>query len=199
MTATATNNRPPPAPQPDDTRSAAVLCEIPAFTAHAVASLRAAGVDPDEHAPVKLLIDVRPGYAFRWMEAHPPADAPLVVVTWNTCIEYFEDLWRLGPRVLLCGERIDPLDPVLLAGVVVKAARGERDRVPPGAESKLTRAQRRILHFAARGCENGEIARRSNTKPQSVGNSLSRIYGKLGVRNRVEAGNYYWGIPESCG
>ena len=80
MATTSRTNDPALALPSEEPRGVAVLCEVPALSAHAAATLRAADLRPDAHAAATLLIDMRTGYAFRRLEAGLPA-APLVVVT----------------------------------------------------------------------------------------------------------------------
>jgi DNA-binding NarL/FixJ family response regulator len=52
---------------------------------------------------------------------------------------------------------------------------------------RLSRRQRDMLVAAAAGLCDKEIAGRLSVGEQTVGNYLSAAYGKLGVRNRIEA------------
>jgi DNA-binding NarL/FixJ family response regulator len=53
--------------------------------------------------------------------------------------------------------------------------------------SGLTPRERQIIRVLAAGATNREIAARLGLSEQTVKNRLSVIYGKLGVRNRLEA------------
>ena len=50
----------------------------------------------------------------------------------------------------------------------------------------LTSRQRQIVHILGCGATNREIAERLGLREQTIKNQLSLIYGKLGVRNRLE-------------
>ncbi len=50
----------------------------------------------------------------------------------------------------------------------------------------LTPAEERIARMAAGGATNQEIARALYLAPKTVEWNLTRIYRKLGIRNRVE-------------
>ncbi|MGQ0735011.1 MAG: response regulator transcription factor, partial [Acidobacteriota bacterium] len=52
--------------------------------------------------------------------------------------------------------------------------------------AELTSRQRRLVCGILTGLTNREIARRLGLQEQTVKNQLSVIYGKLGVRNRLE-------------
>jgi len=50
----------------------------------------------------------------------------------------------------------------------------------------LTSRQRQIVRILGCGATNREIAERLGLREQTIKNQLSLIYGKLGVRNRLE-------------
>ena len=52
--------------------------------------------------------------------------------------------------------------------------------------SRLKPRERQIIRALAGGATNREIAARLGLREQTVKNRLSVIYGKLGVRNRLE-------------
>ena len=58
---------------------------------------------------------------------------------------------------------------------------------PAEAVARLTPRQREVLTLVTRGLDNDEIAERLVIAPKTVRNHVTRIYGKLGVDNRVEA------------
>ena len=50
----------------------------------------------------------------------------------------------------------------------------------------LTPRQCQIIHILGSGATNREIAARLGLQEQTIKNQLSVIYGKLGLRNRLE-------------
>ena len=52
--------------------------------------------------------------------------------------------------------------------------------------ARLTPRKQQILRALLSGSTNREIARRLGLREQTVKNQLSVVYGKLGVRNRLE-------------
>jgi pimeloyl-ACP methyl ester carboxylesterase/DNA-binding CsgD family transcriptional regulator len=66
---------------------------------------------------------------------------------------------------------------------------GPADRVYPSraAVATLTRREREVLELIARGSDNRMIAERLFLSPSTVRNNITRIFAKLGVRNRAEA------------
>jgi DNA-binding NarL/FixJ family response regulator len=55
-----------------------------------------------------------------------------------------------------------------------------------GNPAVLTRREQQIATFVAQGFTNREISRKLNLSEHTVKNSLSRIFEKLGISNRVE-------------
>lgn len=64
-----------------------------------------------------------------------------------------------------------------------------RIAIPPSVQI-LSLREREILRLVAEGMSNKEIANRLNLSVQTVKVYLTRIFHKLGVRNRVEAAQY---------
>ena len=54
----------------------------------------------------------------------------------------------------------------------------------------LTLKEQRLIRTAMRGATNKEIAARLGLREQTVKNHLSRVFRKVGVRNRVELAIY---------
>lgn len=54
----------------------------------------------------------------------------------------------------------------------------------------LTAAERRLVDAVKRGATNKEVATRLKLSEQTVKNRLSRVYRKVGVRNRLELALY---------
>lgn len=52
---------------------------------------------------------------------------------------------------------------------------------------KLTPKERECLYLAGRRLSDAEIAQRLNLSSRTVGNHLTRAYGKLGVHDRIRA------------
>ncbi len=156
--------------------------------------LEAKGLQFDPHAPLLLLFDVPRGFAFQQLERRDFGQAQVIVATHNPCPDYWEDLWDLQPAGLLAAELIE----AGLKEVLDQVARGGRYRRMPPTRSSLTLAERALLHRVACGWNNQRIARDLHVEDKTVRNSLTRVYGKVGVSNRVQAALYYWGRVELC-
>lgn len=147
-------------------------------------------------APIKLLIDLPQGIAFRVLKrletlgSVERAKQRWIVVTFNTCSEYWKDLWDAGPDILL----VDPKNNGDFRAAIVRAAGGQKYQIVPERTTLLNSTERRILSFLARGYNNKDIAQYLNLQEKTIMNSLTRIYHKLGLSNRTEAALYYWGI-----
>lgn len=60
----------------------------------------------------------------------------------------------------------------------------------PLGHLQLTDRERHLIRILASGATNREIASRLGLREQTVKNRLSVIYGKLGLRNRLELAVY---------
>lgn len=65
--------------------------------------------------------------------------------------------------------------------------------------TSLTRREREILACVAEGSSNHSIAQKLSISEQTVKTHLSRIYSKLGVKNRLVAALLFYGKADSSG
>lgn len=165
-------------------------CGVPTIVQTVIANLERRGFRHDPQASLSLIIDSPLGYALSALERAEVVVAQMIIVSWNPCVEYWEDLWELQPAALLVERDLD-LD---LAIAIQQARGGTRQRSTPAVVSPLTPTERRMLRYVARGWTNKNIASQLNVQCQTVLNALTNIYQKLGVHNRNEAALYYWGI-----
>jgi len=149
----------------------------------------------DSLATIKLVLDLPFGYALRVLERERNNPLQLLVVTWNPCQEYIEDLWDLQPGALLAGVvcQNQSLAEVLLE-VITYMSYGKRYRLTPGPSTPLTSRERAILHYVARGWVNKRVAQELHIEEQTVKNTLRCAYRKLGLCHRAQAALYYWGV-----
>ena len=169
-------------------------CGLPALEVPLIRNLEAEGLRLDPNAPLLLLFDVPCGFAFQQLAMREFEQAQVIVVTHNPCPDYWEDLWDLQPAGLLVAEQIG----AGLMEVLDQVARGGRYRRMPPTRSSLTFSERAVLHRVACGWNNHRIARDLHVEAKTVRNSLTRIYDKVGVSNRVQAALYYWGRAAFC-
>ncbi|TBH21802.1 response regulator [Thermus thermamylovorans] len=73
-----------------------------------------------------------------------------------------------------------------LKGRLLRVARGEERLVPPDLPS-LTPREEAVLRLLAQGLSVKEMAKALGLSPDTVKDHLENLYGKLLVRNRVEA------------
>lgn len=78
---------------------------------------------------------------------------------------------------------------VTTPGLLLQALRGNEALPLPamadGDLSTLTRRQREIVHWAARGMSNKQIARQLGISPETVKTHLHHVFEREGVHNRV--------------
>ncbi|HEU4324520.1 MAG TPA: LuxR C-terminal-related transcriptional regulator [Roseiflexaceae bacterium] len=170
-----------------------LCCGIPQVAEALAERLALQGFETAPDAGVLVVLDTPRGYALSTL-AGLPDRRRAVVVTWSFCPEYLEDLWDAGATVLLVGDGLS-LD---LSAAIGWAARGERRRLSPAPPSPLTALERRVLRLLARGCSNQQIAAALAIQVQTVKNTATAVYGKIGVPNRSAAILYYWGVWDVC-
>lgn len=137
-----------------------------------------------------ILVDIPRGFALRYLELKKVPTTNLLVLTWNTCPEYWEDIWDHNPTVLICDNGFG----IELSNALQWAATNTQYRITPNVQTNLTPLERQLLRLLARGYTNKKLSEEANLQEQTVKNFLSTIYQKLSVQNRTEAAMYYWGI-----
>jgi DNA-binding NarL/FixJ family response regulator len=171
-----------------------VLCGVAHLREIAASKLLNLGFYVDAVAPIKLVLDFPYGYGFDTLKMLKNDRPQLIIVTWNPCQEYHEDLWDLEPGALLAGEVFEKQNLVeTLADIVDQLLEDSRYRLTPGPSTPLTRRERLVLHYVAQGWSNRLIAQQLGVQEQTVKNILRCVYNKLEVRCHVEAALYYWG------
>lgn len=81
------------------------------------------------------------------------------------------------------------LDRLMAAGGHLEAPHAPSAAAPDGASliANLTEGERKLLHFIAAGLSNQQLADRLSISVNTVKWHLSNIFGKLQIRNRVQA------------
>jgi DNA-binding NarL/FixJ family response regulator len=166
-----------------------VLCGVPALEDPIANNLVALGFQQHRATTVTLLIDLPPGFALHTLETTERVNRYVVVVTWNICPAYLEDLWDRGPDVLLAGRNLGQE----LANAIAHAEQGKRYWGTPGGTSGLTERERRLLYAVAHNWNNQHIAKSLGIAEKTVKNRLTDLYQKLGLADRLAAALYYWG------
>ena len=171
------------------------------------AELVAAGEGPDV-----VLMDVRMPVldgleATRSLLAPPAGDRPRVIVlTTFDLDDYVYDALRAGASgfllkhapaaELLHAVRVVAAGDALLAPAVTRrliadfvAARSARDApaARPAELGVLTEREAEVLGYVARGLSNAEIAAHLYLAEQTVKTHVSRVFTKLGLRDRAQA------------
>lgn len=172
-----------------------ILCGIPSVADSFAANLERQGFHRRSGAQIKLIIDVPRGFALHTLETLDRADLRLIVVTFSFCVEYWEDLWDLGPDALV----VDVCYEHDFASALRRVSRGEKYRDTPNGKTPLSQTERHVLRYLARSWSNKKIARQLNLQEKTVANILTTIFRKLDLKNREEAMMHYWGLWRKFG
>jgi DNA-binding NarL/FixJ family response regulator len=161
-----------------------------------------------EHSPDVVLMDIRmPGLdgleATRRLLAAGPGAPRVVVLTTFDLDEYVYEAMRAGasgfllksarPQQLVDAVRAVVAGDALLAPEITHRLLAEfLRRPPPGAALRLglddlTKRELEVLELIAAGLSNAEIAARLIVGEETVKTHVSRVFLKLGLRDRVQA------------
>jgi DNA-binding CsgD family transcriptional regulator len=138
---------------------------------------------------VRLLTDTQTS-VLGLLEQMPSLERQCCVVhSFNPCPEYLDDLWQLGPCVLLTG----PQPQATLDWALERADSGQRYRQVARCTSSLIPSERALLRYLPSGLSNKHIAKRLKLSDRTVRNRLVDIGEKLGLENRTQIAMYYAG------
>lgn len=161
-----------------------------------------------ETSPDVVLMDVRMPVldglaAARRILSAPACGTRVVMLTTFDIDDYVLEAIRAGasgfllkdapPADLVAAVRIVHRGDALLAPSVTRrliervATTPEERRGPPPALASLTQREREVLVEVARGRSNSEIATVLTIAEQTVKTHVSRVLGKLGLRDRAQA------------
>ena len=160
------------------------------------------------HRPDVVLMDIRmPGLdgieATERICAGGDVASRVLILTTFDLDEYVYRAVRAGasgfllkdvpPDDLVRGVRVVAAGDALLAAPITRRLLESFARIPPpgaalpGALQELTEREREILRLVARGLSNAEIAEALVVGETTVKTHVSRVLGKLGLRDRVQA------------
>ncbi|MGH3320017.1 MAG: response regulator [Streptosporangiaceae bacterium] len=187
---------------------AALLDALPDITVvgQAANGMEAVGV-MEAQAPDVVLMDVRMPVmdgveATRRILANPGTTAKVLVLTTFDLDDYVYDSLRAGasgfilkdarPDELASAVRVVAAGDALLAPSVTRRMIAEftsrrASVVTDRALHELTARENDVLRLVAQGLSNSEIADRLVVAEQTVKTHVSRIFAKLGVRDRAQA------------
>jgi DNA-binding NarL/FixJ family response regulator len=172
-----------------------VLCGVAHLREIVTGTLLNLGFYIDAGAPIKLVLDFPYGYGFDTLKTLTNERPRLIIVTWNPCREYHEDLWDLEPGALFAGEVFEKQNLVeTLAESINHLLEDDYYRLTPGPSTSLTSRERLVLRYVALAWSNRRIAQQLSVQEQTVKNILRCVYNKLDVRCHAEAALYYWGL-----
>ncbi|HEX8229391.1 MAG TPA: LuxR C-terminal-related transcriptional regulator [Chloroflexia bacterium] len=150
--------------------------------------------DYNPGSSTRLIVDSPQGTAIHTLEslANDKSKKPLAtaVITFNLCVEHWEDLWDMHPDILLVAPKSDADIAIALA----HGAGGRAYKATPGGQSTLNLTERKVLRYVAQGWCNRRIAAHLNLQEKTVMNTLTQVYNKLNLGSRTQAVLYYWGL-----
>ncbi len=166
------------------------------FTNSLMNALARNGWKCQRHSPMHLIMDTPAGHGLEWLKRYPNIAGQLVIVTENTCACYLEWIWDQNPAALVCGR-----DARQITLALETVSDRQRFRNTPAYMGLLTPTERKVLHHAAHGLTNGEIATLLKSQEGTTRNQLSSLqhklqakYPNLWLENRTHLTMYYWGL-----
>lgn len=143
--------------------------------------------------PVTVVLDAPWGYAHEAFTnaaaEHLLGGAATVLASDNPCGEYWDDLWELGPDMLIAKQ----LSPGELVSILTQVKAGSRAKLTPFYETPLTKTERKILRLYATQRNLKRVAELAQVGSGTLKNHLSSIYGKLELQGLVDLNLYYFG------
>lgn len=175
-----------------------IHCDQAFAVQSAADALSALGYQQSPNAAFKMILDTHAPYALRMLESTGASHASSMVVSWNATPEYLQDLWDMGIGALIAGRYYDRDPASELSDAIEQLSKDKRHRHIASEPSALTASERPVLRLMACGLQDSEIAQRTYTTVQTVSNRATSVRRKLGLRNRLDAMLYYFGIQYGC-
>lgn len=184
--------------EPASNTAVEVWCGIPALGELVYREINMQQLFLPRATSIKLIMDLPQGFALYTLERLRPSyrsNEHVMVITFSTCAEYWEDLWDLHPASLFVttNHNFD------LANSIRRVARGERCRITPDRATVLNQSERQLLRYMARGFSNKVMAQQLGLQEKTIMNNLTIIYNKLNVRCRTQAILHYWALQFEWG
>jgi len=175
--------------------SLSLVCAEPTVKYYITQLLSSIGVRVVHNAPTQIFIDIKSSFVIQALECIQCDKIRCIVITWNLCPEYLEDLRDLEPSILITAEYFSGLNLMnAISSILEKLSDNRRYQFLPGTRTPLTKSERSVLRYVARGWDNKTICETLHLTEQTVKNYLRAIYRKLALQNRNLLILYYWHI-----
>lgn len=141
-------------------------------------------------AEVFIVFDSPRGFAITTLSTFLVRPAHLLVATGCQCPEYLHDLLDYAPDILIFQGDLERDLP----NILFKLRSGTQLEQPALPPTPLSPVERQIFRLLVLNYSNQAIADITYHSIQTIKNTVSGIYFKLGLSNRMEAYYYYWGV-----
>jgi DNA-binding NarL/FixJ family response regulator len=163
--------------------------------------LQELGLSREPDAPTLIVLDAPRGHALDALSHLDRTGKRVVVLVWHDTPEYLDDLWELGPDILIARGDAERHHGQAIVDAMRRTPPGRQTRLIPWASSPLTPKERAVLKAIACGMNARDAADSLGIGRQTVYNLTGNVYDKLSIEERSHSAltRYYLGLSSRCG